>query len=88
MLLLVAPVLLLLLKLSRTIHPLCCLALQDLVRELGSNPQSRSRLMPALMRLFCRPQLWAPASNFFSVLAEGKGARSMPAPHVLTHAAD
>lgn len=41
---------------------------------------SRSRLIPAMMRLFGRPQLWGPVSNFFALLVEGNGeagARNM-----------
>ncbi|KAL4425495.1 hypothetical protein ABPG75_009511 [Micractinium tetrahymenae] len=45
----------------------------DLLRELGGNPVSRSRLVPAMMRLFGRPQLWGPVSNFFALLVEGSG---------------
>jgi hypothetical protein len=49
--------------------------LQDLLRELGTHPVARARLLPALMTLFGRPQLWGPVSNFFALLAEGCGER-------------
>lgn len=46
---------------------------QDLLRELAGDPLSRSHLVPAMMRLFGRPQLWGPVSNFFALLVEGNG---------------
>lgn len=48
-------------------------SIQDLLRELGSNLESR-RLMPALMRLFDRHLLWGPVSNVFALITEGCGA--------------
>jgi hypothetical protein len=47
--------------------------LQGLLRELGTLPVARARLLPALMTLFGRPQLWGPISNFFALLVEGCG---------------
>lgn len=45
----------------------------DLLQELGDNPECRRLLLPAMMRLFGRQLLWAPASNFFALLVEGCG---------------